>query len=507
MMHRRERARRGMSAPNSLVGGAGAIAASRYVEAAVNWAGTILIIRTLSANEWGRLALVFSILGMIGLVSDLKIGRIVLQSVLEDVPDADRSAGSYLVFRGLIGVISYGVAMAIVTAGAYPDEVVHATAIAGLVLFIASLSSALSLTFHARMQMNTVAVATVVAQVIQLVAIFGLLSAGRTTVVWFAVPAVGGAVVNLVLRIAYGHRYYRWTASPGLWWAWLKEAAPLSIGGLLVAAYMNIDTLMLSQLDTFTAVGLYGVGHKFANLIQSLPGAVMAPAFTLLVQAWPNDMDRFRQVFRQTFALLLFLGIGMLVGFTVFAEPVTILFFGDRYVASVDASRLLVLSKVLSLFTVLCFTMLTAVGRHRLYPVAGLVGVVVNVSLNVVLIPAHSFRGAAAATVVTEVVVLTVLAAGAVRVPGVRPVPLMLVVRTLAAAGLTTASLLILREVLPWFVAAALGGVVYAGASHLFRAAGPGGLRDLVRPETSDSACRERAASVEAHRTDAGPRP
>ena len=111
------------------------------------------------------------------------------------------------------------------------------------------------------------------------------------------------------------------------------------------------------------------------------------------------------------------------VGFVVFAEPLVTLLYQQRYADATDAARLLVVGQGIHFFTLLAFTTLVAAGRNRLYPIAMLVGVVLNIALNLVLIPQYSYLGSGWATVITEVVVLVVLTLGVVRIPGRAPVP------------------------------------------------------------------------------------
>ena len=75
------------------------------------------------------------------------------------------------------------------------------------------------------------------------------------------------------------------------WWLWLKEAAPLALGAALDTVYFRIDIVMLSLLDTYRAVGVYSVGYKFSDLLGALPLAVVTPALTMLVAAWPDDPE------------------------------------------------------------------------------------------------------------------------------------------------------------------------------------------------------------------------
>ena len=79
--------------------------------------------------------------------------------------------------------------------------------------------------------------------------------------------------------------------------------------------------------------------------------------------------------------------------FVVYAEPLVSTLYTERYADAADAARLLVVGQGLHFFTLLAFTTLVAVGRNRLYPIAMLLGVVVNIVLNLILIPELLVRG------------------------------------------------------------------------------------------------------------------
>ncbi len=199
--------------------------------------------------------------------------------------------------------------------------------------------------------------------------------------------------------------------------------------------YFRIDIVMLSLLDTYHAVGSYSVGYKFSDLIGAVPLAVVAPALTMLVGAWPDDPAGFRRTFRHALIILTVSAIGAGVGFVIFAGPLVTLFYTDRYASVADGARLLVVGQGLHFFTLLAFSTLVAVGRNRLYPIAMLVGVVLNIGLNIVLIPKYSYMGSGWATVVTEVAVMIVLGLGVARIPGLLPFPVAAIGKCVAAGA------------------------------------------------------------------------
>ena len=177
----------------------------------------------------------------------------------------------------------------------------------------------------------------------------------------------------------------------------------------------------------------------------------------------------------------------------MFAGPLVSALYTERYADAADSARLLVVGQGLHFFTLLAFTTLVAVGRNRLYPIAMLVGVVVNVVLNLILIPRYSYIGSGWATVVTEVLVLVVLTIGVLRIPGVRPLPWVPIAKCAVAA--TTAGLVgwALLDRIPWPVAGLLTGLVYLAVVHVIRIDGPGGLRVLAGEGRDDREGRERS--------------
>jgi O-antigen/teichoic acid export membrane protein len=472
---------------------------SRVISAIAGWAGTVVIARQLSPTDWGGYSLIFSLLGIIGLIVDLQIGRVVLREVLDAGNRAGRVVGSYVALRLLVGAVAYAVAIVIVLTGGYSQEVVLGTIVAGLGFLLVSPANGLTIWFQARIWLRPSAVANILGAVAQLG--FTLLVAVATPgrLVPFAAAVIVGEAIVLAWRIRCVFSYHlsvELNLDPRRWWVWLRESIPLAIGFGLVTLYYKLDIVMLSKLDTLPSVGQYSIGYKFADLASYIPYALLTPVLTLMVSAWPHDLAELRNHFRKAFVLLFVAGTGLTVGFALVARPVVELFFGQRYLPAVGASRYLVAGAAVQFFSYLCFTALVAVGRNRPYALAGLAGLVVNAALNLVLIPRYSFDGSAVATVITEAMVFGVLLIALSRSSGIITIAWNLIVRTaIAAAGMAGVYLVVDRW-LPWPVAAAAAGVVFLALLHVLGADGPGGLRALVRNARFDTSALEPGATA-----------
>jgi O-antigen/teichoic acid export membrane protein len=458
--------------------------AGRAIVALTGWAGTAIIARELSPNAWGGYSFVFGLFGILGVVVDLQVGRIVLRQVLEARDDADRVVGSYSLFRVLIGLAAMALGIAFVLIGGYEDAIVLGTLIVGTSLVFMSPGWGLRVWFQARLRLRPVAVAMIAGAIVQLGAVVLVAATPNPTIAQFAVPTLLGQVLVLVwlavvLRAA-GVRP-RLRVEPTEWWAWVKESAPLAVGFALVSIYLKVDIVLLSKLDTLDSVGLYGIGYKFADLVTFVPIALLTPVLTVMVTSANRESPDLGRHFRQAFVLLFVAATAFTVVFAVAAEPTIELFYGPRYREGADAARLLVAGAGVGFLTHLCVTTLVAIGRNSLYALAGILGLAVNVAMNVALIPAFSYNGSAVATVVTEAAVLALLVVGLHRAARVVDVPWGAVGRTSAAAAGLAGAYYGITYLLPWWVGVAGAVAVFVGLLHVFGVDGPGGLRGLIR--------------------------
>ena len=463
-----------------LVGDAGALVAGRLGVALLGWIGTLFIVRSLSVDEFGRFTFIFGLLGLVATVTELGIGRLAVTGILDE-DDPGAFAGTYILLRGALGLLGYVVAVGVVVVAGYPGGVVRATAVAALVLVVATPAQGYVAVFQAFNRLRVMAPAAILGQIGQ-VGLTAAIAASGGSVLRFALPAVACEVVIFAWHRRLAHRLLelRYRVLWGRWCTLVREAVPLAIGGALATVYYRIDAVMLSKLDTFSAVGIYGVAYKFVDIAHFVPSAIMLATLPVLVRAWPDQPHQFAEGFRRAFTLLLLVGTLVVVEFFLFAEPLIETLYGRDYLAAVGSARLVVLAECFAFFGALAFTTLVAVGRHRLYPFVTMAGVVVNVGLNLWLIPLLSFRGAAMATLVTDIVMVVVLWAILLRHADLRPSGLGPGLRALPCGMVAAAVGTGLGDVAPWPLAAMATAMVFIGGAAWSGAGGRGGLRALL---------------------------
>lgn len=465
-----------------IFGNTATLVASRVGVAAFGWAGTLLIVRTLSVDAFGRFTLIFGVLSLMAVVTDMGTGRIAIAGVADEQRDRARFAGSYITLRITLGFVGYLVAIIVVWVAGYPPDVLRVTAVAGIVILIATPSNAIELAFQVRSNFRPVAVGNVVAQIAQFALTAAIAASGRGSLLVFTLPAIAFEIVSIVwkLRGMRGLIPVQLCIDLAAWREMLREAAPLAVAAALGTAYYNVDTVMLSKLDTFAAVGAYGVAYKFIGVAHFVPIAVQQAVMYPMVRQWTTDRAAFRTTVHRAFVLLMLAGLLLVAEIGVFAADALALLYGAEYRASGAAAGWVMGGEIFVFFTVLFYSALIAIGRRLVHAVAAGVGVVTNVALNLWLIPALSFDGAAIATLLTNATVCAILWWALLHTEGARPLGLWRPMAAVPIAGVSAAAGLLLERLIPWPIAAgAVAGMFIVGV-HVFRVPGPRGLHDVI---------------------------
>ncbi len=455
-----------------------AMLVSRLVIAGLGWTGSVIIARTLSPEDWGTYSFVFALLGLTAIFTDLGVGRAVMARLISDDPDdVAKTASSFIALRVLLGFIGYLIAVLYVIVLQYPGDVIRATLIAGLVVVFATPGQALTVIFQSRHRLLLTAIAESLGQVLQLALTIAAALAAPVLLIFVLAP-VANEIFALIVKIVgiarrssglRPSRIVEWSR----WKPMLTDALPLALGFALTIALQKIDVLLLSLLDSLDAVGIYSIGYKFSDIMDTLILAAAGPISTLMVAAWPDKPAELRQRCRTAAIVFGAGGAVVVAAFWPSATQVIELLYGERFVVGADAARFLVLGAAIMALVVLGIFLLAATGHASRYPWIAIGGLALNVALNVILIPRYSYNGAAVSTVVTfavAAIALWVVIRRTLPVTGLLPVgslvALVLVTAVVSALGVWAV------DSVPWPVVSAVAALLVAGpAVLLIRAA------------------------------------
>jgi len=244
----------------------------------------------------------------------------------------------------------------------------------------------------------------VVAPALTLVFTAALVWRGVTVTDWLLVLMVAAAagvsaLLQIVVFLWRGHGFvlaHKAAFEPR---EWLRFSVPVMVTGLMAELVKSVDLIMLEVLAPSEAsVGLYGAanGVVWVILIVLTASVVIMSPF-MGVAAGTDDRRYMQRIYTFHSAYLVLMCTLTTVLLIVFARPILSL-FGHAYLAA--ETPYIVLAVGYCLFGILGVSRsyLQFTKRNDLSMIALAVGVVVNIVLNVVLIPRYGMTGAAVST-------------------------------------------------------------------------------------------------------------
>lgn len=189
---------------------------------------------------------------------------------------------------------------------------------------------------------------------------------------------------------------------------------PFGVAMFSQLIYFQSNIILLKHLSSNSAAGIYSVAFTIMTAVYLLPGVMYQRFLLPKMHRWANhDPEMFYQVYRKGNWLMLLLGTFAMLAILVCADWAVPLLFGEAYR---EASSVL---KILSLSAPVIFlafspgaTLVTQEHMKVKVKYMALVAIV-NVLLNLALIPRFDLQGAAVATVVSNLLLLSLYFYGA----------------------------------------------------------------------------------------------
>jgi O-antigen/teichoic acid export membrane protein len=360
----------------------------------------IILARALGVDSFGALAASLAVVGILVPFAAWGFGNVLVMEVARTPSMFPIAYGSALISIavGALVLIPLALVIGVVLLPAIPIAVFVFLGLAELVF--ARIVDLASLTFQAIDRLSVSAAFQILVPGFRCAAVFVFFFAPGVNddlVAWTALYAAG-TLIAAIISTLYVH--YR-VGKPVL--ALADVRGKLKIGGLFAVSagasgiYADIDKMMLARLSTFEATGIYAAAYRAVGMAFMPVAALLAAAYPRFFRAGAhgikNSADYARKLAVPSF------GYGVAAGVAIFVlAPLAPYILGSDFQQSVDALRWLAPLPALSSLAYLFADALTGVGAQGLRALLQIGAATLNIGLNLLLIPDHSWRGAAWAT-------------------------------------------------------------------------------------------------------------
>jgi len=185
------------------------------------------------------------------------------------------------------------------------------------------------------------------------------------------------------------------------------QSWPFGLAGVFYLIYFQSDIILLKYLKGDEAAGIYNVAFVIMAAVYMLPSVIYQKFLLPKIHRWANhDRDTFYKVFRTGNWVMLVLGILAMLAIWLLASWGVKTLFGNSYIGAILPLSILALAiPIRFIATNVGSTLVTQEHMRRKVWFMG-VTALINIILNMMLIPQHGVLGAAVATVISDVFLL-----------------------------------------------------------------------------------------------------
>jgi O-antigen/teichoic acid export membrane protein len=170
----------------------------------------------------------------------------------------------------------------------------------------------------------------------------------------------------------------------------------------------NLDKSMLSKMSGVGATGIYASAYRFIDVGNTPLMALFGASYTRFFQHGASGVRGSLNFGKRLLPILTFYAIASVIGFWLFS-PFVPKILGPEYQEAVGALLWLSPLPAIACFHYLAADVLTGSGNQKSRSIVQVGSAVVNVILNIILIPHFSWKGAAIATIISDSVRLVCL--------------------------------------------------------------------------------------------------
>lgn len=366
----------------------------------------VWVTRYLGPEQFGILSYAQSFVGIFAALSSLGLNDIIIRELVKNRDKRNLILGSSFGLQTLGSTII----MLLLTISIYYNDNEPLTnriiIILGLLTFINSFNVIASY-FHSQVKSKFYAMAGLVGVIISaLLKVYLIL--GNYSLIYF-VYILAFDVIFLVSGLIWfysksGESLLRWKFSWSIAKDLLKDAWPLILSGIIISIYMKIDQVMIKEFLGNGEVGQYSAAVRLSEAWYFIPTIICSSLFPAIINAKLKDDTLYKDRLQRLYNLMVVLGAVIILPVLTLSDWMIQLLYGEAFQRSAGVLDIHILGSVFVFLGVANQKWFIS-ENYQAYNIICLgAGMLVNIVLNVIMIPKMGIMGAAYATLISQFV-------------------------------------------------------------------------------------------------------
>lgn len=369
---------------------------------------TIFTSRYLGPSNYGIINYIQSFCVIFTPICTLGFNDIIVQELVEEEESEQKGSvlGTMMGFRLVSSFLAAcGICLLSWGLNSFDSMYLQVAVILSMVLII-NATEPLTYWFHYRLESAKVSIIVVITYVC--ISIYKIIILYlQKDIRWFAAALLidAGLSTGLTAGLYFKTRCPSLSFSLNKGKLLLRKSYHFILSGLMIGIYNVTDKIMLKQMMSEREVGVYSAALNLCQYWPFILAAVINSAKPLIMEEQKNNNIQYTNSLRKLYSIIIWIAVFAAGGLTVFSPIIIDIVYGKEFS---DSAAVL---QVISWYTGFAYLgvarqiWLLGENKQRYEKIFSLFGVIVNIGLNIVLIQRYGAVGAAAATLLTQILI------------------------------------------------------------------------------------------------------
>lgn len=360
--------------------------------------------RYLGPNNFGILTFGLSLIGILGVFTDLGLNTLMTREIARDRSKNLEYFSNFITIKLVLIFLIFIFIIPIINLFNYAEETIYVILILILSLVFNTFSDAFYSLFRAYEKLEYQSIIIIISSALSLVCVL-LAVYFQLNIIVFAGIYLFVGLFSLIYTIFIAKRNFilpKIKIHLDFWRNNIKIALGFGMIGIFATVYVWIDSSMLFFMQGNEATGIYGAAYKIVLALLFIPSAINAAVFPVMSRFYTTSKYYLEKITERYFKYMLMLGIPMGVVLTVLAPKLIIMIYGNGYSDSVLSFQILIWGTVFTFANAAFVQFFQSTNRELVVTKITGLWMIGNILLNLILIPKYSYIGASINTLITE---------------------------------------------------------------------------------------------------------
>jgi O-antigen/teichoic acid export membrane protein len=370
---------------------------------------SIFIARILGDVAFGKYSIANAFPSIFTVFLDLGYTTLLIREVSKDKSLSDKYLSNALKLRLILFPVILIILVLSVNILGYPDTTKNIVYLFSIFVFLRTVTNIFYGTFRAFQRMEYEAAILILTTILRLSLGLIILSLGYGLIELGFIFVFSGVLEFFIALVICRKKFItKFQMQDSFIRNTIKTALPIGMLSIFGIIYVRIDTVMLSLFKGDAVVGWYNAAYNLVLGFTFIPILFMHSLLPVMSIYYVSSKEALKKAYEKSFKYLFILGLPISVGIFILADKFILLFYGKDFISSFVALQILAWDVLLYFLTTCTGFVLISTEKQNQMAITLAFSAVLNITLNLFLIPQFSYVGAGIATLVCELFLLIV---------------------------------------------------------------------------------------------------